>query len=173
MHFIGRRGRSESFRPAGTSGGLQSDLPPRRGSAMWSDQVTQDFILCGLEALQGRRQHCLPGAEAHCPAVHVGGKSFPLSPAPHALLSSLPARAQDLLTLVLLSLLLGLCPPRTDAHCSCLNYTGSLAAPSSHCSCSLWSAVLSLRTSATPLSCCLQTWWGSTFSLSPGHLRTQ
>lgn len=148
----------ELFRPAGTSGGLQSDTPPRTGSAMWSDQVTQNFILCGLEALQGRRQHCIPGPEAHCPAVHVRGEKLSLissPPCPTQLTAcqgsgpSYPSPAGIAAR--------SLPTQDTDAHCSCLNYTGSLAAPSSHCSCSLWSAVLSLRTSATPLSCCLQT----------------
>lgn len=57
----------------GNSGGLQTNLLPKVGSAMGLDQLAQAFVLQELETLQ----HNLPGPQLHCPAVLMG-KKLPL-----------------------------------------------------------------------------------------------
>jgi len=50
---------AEWRRLEGTSGGPQSSLLLKAGSARSSDQVAQGFVLLGLENLQGWRLHKL------------------------------------------------------------------------------------------------------------------
>lgn len=71
-HIIGLQG----FRLEGTSGGLQSNLTLKVGSAVCLDQVAQGFIECGLENVQGWRRHKFCGQLVpllDCP--HVGNVS--------------------------------------------------------------------------------------------------
>lgn len=122
------------------------------GRALWSSpfqppaqsrlghQVAQDVISWGLETLQ-----CGDDTTSLGPSptsqLSLWRKSFPLSPASLALLSSLPTRTQNLLPRAApspASIAAGALPPRDRAvQCSGLTSMETLSAFSSHWSCTV------------------------------------